>query len=225
MEESNKMKIEYELTDGRKIEAGTMFCIGRNYAAHAKEMGNLIPAEPVVFLKPAQAYVPDGSRVPLPGYSENVHHEVELVVLIGRDCADVAEENALDYVSGYAVGVDLTLRDVQKEATEKGKPWAVAKGFRHSAPISRFVPASLLERGKQDFELELSVNGEVRQHGNTADMERSVPELVSYLSRVFTLRAGDVIFTGTPEGVGRIIKGDEITAELKGLAKLSFEAE
>jgi 2-keto-4-pentenoate hydratase/2-oxohepta-3-ene-1,7-dioic acid hydratase in catechol pathway len=197
-----------KFTDGYQLEVGTMYCIGKNYAKHAAEMGGAVPKEPVVFLKPPAAYIPDGAEIIIPDFSNNVHHEVELVVAIGKDATDVSKENALDYVAGYAVGIDVTLRD--------------AKAFRTSAPISKFIPAS--EVGDDNlFDLELKVNGEIRQQGNTKEMERSVETLIEYLSKVFTLRKGDLIFTGTPEGVGQINSNDKLEASLVGYVSLNIK--
>jgi 2-keto-4-pentenoate hydratase/2-oxohepta-3-ene-1,7-dioic acid hydratase in catechol pathway len=211
-----------KFTDGYQLEVGTMYCIGKNYAKHAAEMGGAVPKEPVVFLKPPAAYIPDGAEIIIPDFSNNVHHEVELVVAIGKDATDVSKENALDYVAGYAVGIDVTLRDVQQDAKDKGKPWTTAKAFRTSAPISKFIPAS--EVGDDNlFDLELKVNGEIRQQGNTKEMERSVETLIEYLSKVFTLRKGDLIFTGTPEGVGQINSNDKLEASLVGYVSLNIK--
>jgi 2-keto-4-pentenoate hydratase/2-oxohepta-3-ene-1,7-dioic acid hydratase in catechol pathway len=205
----------YTLPHGITLPIGTMYCIGKNYAAHAKEMGGEVPPSPMVFLKPPSSYLPHGSMLALPSFSSNVHHEVELVVLIGTDCADVPPEQAHSVIAGYAVGLDITLRDIQAQAKQRGEPWAVAKGFRGSAPISPFVPPT--DDPFPDFELFLTVNGRVRQQGSTAMMERSTADLIAYLSSVFTLRAGDVIFTGTPEGVSAITHGDRLHAELRTL--------
>ncbi len=207
------MHTHYTLLDGTTMPIGTMYCIGKNYAAHAREMGGEVPTSPMVFLKPPAAYLPNGSTLSLPAFSQNVHHEVELVVLIGKDCADIQLNDVPTVIAGYAVGLDITLRDIQAQAKQKGEPWAIAKGFRGSAPISSFVSAD----GKTipDFELFLTVNGAMRQQGLTTHMERSVAELVAYLSSVFTLRAGDVVFTGTPEGVSAIQFGDTLHAELR----------
>jgi 2-keto-4-pentenoate hydratase/2-oxohepta-3-ene-1,7-dioic acid hydratase in catechol pathway len=207
------MHTHYTLTDGRKFLIGTMYCIGKNYAAHAREMGGEVPASPMVFLKPPAAYLPSGSSLPLPSFSHNVHHEVELVILIGKDCADITEEQVPGVIAGYAVGLDMTLRDIQAQAKQKGEPWAIAKGFRGAAPISDFIPSDGTTIA--DFDVYLTVNGAVRQQGATTYMERSVAELVAYLSSVFTLRAGDIVLTGTPEGVSAIQSGDMLHAELR----------
>ena len=206
-------------TNGATLEVGTMYCIGRNYAAHAREMNAPVPDDPIVFLKPPAAYITDGSEIVIPSFSNNIHHEVELVVVIGEDCINPSIENAGKYIAGYGVGIDVTLRDVQSGAKQRGEPWAVAKGFVTSAPISTIVPASEIS-DNSNLNISLSVNGVQRQQGNTSLMERSVEELISYLSKVFTLRKGDCIFTGTPEGVAQINSGDSIIATFDSFLSL-----
>ncbi len=217
------MKNEFalEFINGESIKIGTMFCIGQNYAKHIKEMGGVVTSDPTVFIKPPQALIIDDESIVLPDFSENVHHEVELVVVIGKDCDSVETDEAIDYVAGFAVGIDVTLRDLQNQCKTNGKPWAVAKGFRTSAPISKIIPINQITSNMKYFDLELQINGQIKQSGNTKDMERTVEELISYLSKVFSLKAGDVIFTGTPEGVGKINKGDTITAWLGNLVSLN----
>lgn len=205
---------EYTFIDQRSLPVGTIFCIGRNYASHAREMSAPLPAEPLVFLKPPQAYVPHGGVVRRPQWSTQLNYEVELVVVMGRDAEDVSAAEAHKYIAGYAVGLDMTLRDVQSEAKKRGEPWARAKSFATSAPISAVVPASRFESSTPHFELRLLVNGTIRQSGATLQMERSVPVLVEYLSQVYGLRAGDCIFTGTPEGVGVVEPGETLEAHL-----------
>ncbi|MBL7991251.1 MAG: fumarylacetoacetate hydrolase family protein [Candidatus Kapabacteria bacterium] len=200
-------------TDGTTLEAGTIYGIGKNYAAHAREMGGEVPASPMVFLKPPAALVQDGGTVVCPAFSANLHHEVEMVVIIGEDCQDVPANDAKSVIAGYGLGLDMTLRDLQHAAKQQGSPWAVAKGFRTSAPISRILPATLFTH-IPDFDLELSVNNEGRQKSSTKLMERSVATLIEYLSSVFTLRKGDSIYTGTPEGVGQVVPGDVLTARM-----------
>ncbi len=202
------------------IPVGTMYCIGRNYAAHAREMGAEVPSAPLVFIKPPAAYLPDGCTVTIPEISRNMHHELEMVVVIGKDGADISPASALDYVAGYAVGIDFTLRDIQTIAKQKGEPWAVSKAFVGSAPISMVVPAHILSN-PNDITLELSVNNQPRQTGNTSMMERTVEELIAYVSTIFTLRRGDCIFTGTPEGVAQVQSGDRISCSLGELTSLT----
>ena len=203
-----------------------IYCVGRNFAEHAREMGAAVPTSaadrgsPVFFCKPADAIVLDGV-VPYPRGTRDLHHEVELVVAIGRDAPagllDVANAGAL--VFGYAVGLDLTRRDLQGAAKAKGLPWDTGKAFDHSAPISPIVP--LAEAGELGARtLRLKVNGEIRQHGSLADLVWNVPEILHELSRLFALRAGDLVFMGTPAGVGPLQPGDRFEAELDGIATL-----
>ena len=203
----------------KKIVVGKILCLGRNYVAHAKEMNSETPEAPVVFLKPSTAILHDGGRVVIPPFSAELHHEVEMVVLIGMQAKSVPRDHALDYVSGYAVGLDMTLRDVQAEAKKKGLPWSVAKGFDTSAPISRFVEKSKI-REPHHLDISLKVNDNVRQQSNTSKMIFSIGEMISYISSIFTLEAGDLIFTGTPEGVGQVGPGDRLEAELESVGTL-----
>lgn len=191
---------------------GTIFCIGRNYAAHAAELGNVMEEEPVVFLKPAASLLAEGQPLVLPAFSREVHFECELVVLIGRDADNVSEDDALACVAGYGIGLDLTARDVQAEIKARGLPWTKAKGFRGAACVSRFVPAAQLD--PQQARFTLHVNGELRQQGDTSLMRFSVPYLVSYLSRLYGLREGDIVYTGTPAGVGALYAGDRLALDL-----------
>lgn len=201
------------------IPAGKLLCIGRNYPEHAREMKAEVPKEPVVFLKPSSAIIAPGETIVIPPFSHEVHHEVEMVVLIGRQGKNIARVSAFEYVGGYAVGLDMTLRDVQAEAKKKGLPWTVAKGFDTSAPVSPFVPAESVP-DPSNLTLSLLVNGEERQRGSTADMLFPVDVLISYLSTIFTLEPGDLIFTGTPEGVGPVVTGDMLEASLEPVASL-----
>lgn len=219
------MKFELKYTNGKNIEIGSIFCIGSNYSKHIKEMGGSKSEEPVIFLKPRAAYLPNGGTIKIPDFSKLCHHELELVVVIGEYCANVDKSDAINYIAGYAVGIDVTLRDIQSQAKQKGQPWAVAKGFFTSAPISDVVPAEKFDGKIPDFDMRLFVNGELRQISNTAEMERTVPELIEYLSKVFTLNSGDCIFTGTPEGVGQIVKGDVVRAELVGFTEIEVAVE
>jgi 2-keto-4-pentenoate hydratase/2-oxohepta-3-ene-1,7-dioic acid hydratase in catechol pathway len=212
-------------TNGKELRPGVMYGIGQNYAKHAKEMNSTVPAEPVIFIKPPSSYIPGGDRIKAPKMSNNVHHEVELVVVIGKECVNVSKEDAYKYIAGYAVGIDVTMRDLQNKAKTEGKPWAVCKGFATSAPISRIIPIEEISSDNPDFDIELLVNGEMRQAVNTSEMERSVGVLIEYLSEIFGLYPGDCIFTGTPEGVAKIQSGDKLFAELKGFTTLEVEVE
>lgn len=202
------------------LPVGKIVCIGRNYAEHARELNNPIPDQPVIFIKPASAILADGGTIVIPTYSSDCHHEVELAVLIGTDTKNIAATEALDRVAGYGVALDLTLRDVQSRQKEKGLPWEIAKAFDTSCPLSAFVPAAQVD-DPQALHISLKVNGAVRQDGNTASMMRSVAELIAAASACFTLEAGDILLTGTPSGVSRIVSGDRLEASIDGVGTLT----
>ncbi|AUH50714.1 isomerase/hydrolase [Chromobacterium sp. ATCC 53434] len=197
------------------VRIGNIFCIGRNYAAHAAELGNPVEDEPLVFLKPTSALLDESEPIRLPDYSSDVHHECELVVLIGKGGDDIAPEQALGHVAGYGIGLDLTARDVQGEAKRKGQPWTKAKGFRGAACVSALVPAARVA-DPQQLRFDLRVNGQLRQNGDAGLMLFTVARQISHLSRLYGLSDGDLIFTGTPEGVARIVSGDELELSLHG---------
>lgn len=206
-------------TDNEYI-IGKILCIGRNYVDHIKELGNEAPSAPVVFMKPATAVIGDGETVCIPSYSTNCHYEAELAVLIGRDGKDIAEAEALDYVAGYGVAIDMTLRDVQDGLKKKGLPWEIAKGFDSSCPLSSFVSADKVP-DPQGLTIRLLLNGEERQNGSTGLMIKPVARVISYLSGIFTLEEGDIILTGTPSGVGRVQPGDRLEASIDGVATIA----
>jgi 2-keto-4-pentenoate hydratase/2-oxohepta-3-ene-1,7-dioic acid hydratase in catechol pathway len=197
-----------------------MLCLGRNYPEHIKEMKAEIAPAPVVFIKPSTALVESGGSVVIPPNSNDVHHEVELVVVIGRDGCRIPAEKAMEHVAGYAVGLDMTLRDVQAEAKKRGLPWSVAKGFDTSAPLSAPVRREQVI-DPHALSIELRVNGTVRQSSNTQHMIMRIPAIIAYCSTVFSLEAGDLIFTGTPEGVGRVVPGDRIDAHIASVGSLT----
>ena len=199
---------------------GKLVCAAKNYAKHAAEMKSTLPTEPVVFFKPRTALIGDGEAVVLPAMSNEVHHEVELVALIGRQARRVSEEDALDCVSAYAVGLDMTARDHQAEAKKFAHPWAIAKGFDTFAPLGEFVSKDAVG-DVQALDIKLLINGEVRQDGFTGDMVFSVAQLISYCSHVFTLEPGDCLYTGTPDGVGPVHEGDLLEATCTGLPSLT----
>ncbi len=176
-------------------------------------MGHLPPSEPIVFLKPLSALCTDGSLINLPPQSTDIHHEVELVLAIGKSGKNISESDAWDHIAGFGIGIDFTARDLQKQAKDKGQPWSIAKGFDHFAPVSNFIKLNAGE-SIESLELKILVDGELRQHGNTDHMIFSIPELVSFLSTIFTLTEGDLIFTGTPEGVSAVQAGNNIEAIL-----------
>lgn len=197
-----------------------IYCVGRNYAEHAREMGVSERELPVFFEKPSDS-VTTAARIPYPPSSKSLHHEVELVVALSGGGSNLTPAQAVDSIFGYAVGVDLTRRDLQAVAKKKGAPWTTAKGFDHSAPLSpiRTVAAG----GHPDkAAISLAVNGLMRQQGNTAEMVWSVPEVIAELSRYFELKAGDLIFTGTPSGVAALERGDLVGCKIEGVGTLAF---
>ena len=215
-------------TDAR-FPVRRLFCVGQNYVAHAREMGgdpNRQP--PCFFCKPSTSVVADGGAVPYPPATSNLHHEVELVVALSQGGSCIPLERALTCVFGFAVGLDLTRRDLQAEAKKAGRPWDMAKGFDAAAPIGELHPASELEgfselspdTGGLVGAIELSVNGERRQSGDLSQMTWGVGEIISQLSTLLTLMPGDLIFTGTPSGVGPVERGDQIVARIQGVGEL-----
>lgn len=213
--------MEATIIPGLDLPVKSIYCIGRNYAEHAKELNNPLPTSPLVFLKPQSSICYDGDEILIPTQSSDVHHEVELVVAISKICKNASESESLDYISGAGIGIDFTARDIQQKAKELGQPWTVAKGFDTFAPISNFIPLVEIEN-VQNLDLKLSVNDSVKQSGNTSQMIFSIKKIVSFLSGIFTLYPGDLIFTGTPSGVSSIKSKDVITASLgKNLISLT----
>ncbi|MDA9131332.1 fumarylacetoacetate hydrolase family protein [Gammaproteobacteria bacterium] len=200
---------------------GKIYCIGKNYADHAKEMGGAVDRDqPFFFSKPPQS-ITQSSTISFPTQTNNLHHEVELVVFIGAKCSDIQKEDAHESIFGYGVGVDLTKRDLQDIAKKNRKPWDLSKGFDNSAPISKIVQneKNVIRQG----EIKLSVNGVEKQSSNLSNMAWEVDEIISWLSRFITLNPGDIIFTGTPAGVGKLNPGDEIDASIESVGSLSFK--
>ncbi len=196
-----------------------ILCVGRNYAAHRREMGGDDRDPPFFFAKPADAVVPPGRDPVYPPRTANLHHEIELVVAIGAAGRDVAVGDALALVYGYAVGVDLTRRDLQNAAKDKGQPWDSSKGFDDSAPISA------IRRWSGDppqGRISISVNGTVKQDATVADMIWNVAEIISEASKLWAVAPGDLIYTGTPEGVGPLVRGDTVEGEVEGVGRLAF---
>lgn len=197
-----------------------VFCIGRNYAEHAREMGTSVDTvAPMFFCKPADAVVGDGADVPYPQATGDLHHEVEMVVALGAGGHDLTPEQGAALIWGYGVGLDLTRRDLQAQAKANGHPWDVAKAFDHSAPVSALRPAGAVTLDANS-RLQLSVNDELRQQANLGEMVHDVPQIIAALSKLFELKAGDLIFTGTPAGVAALQRGDRFHAELVGVAEL-----
>jgi len=201
------------------FRVGKIVCLGRNYLDHIRELGNKMPDRAVIFCKPASSLLADGGQIELPDYTNDCHHELELAVLIGKAGKNISVDSALQHVAGYGVALDLTLRDLQNELKDKGLPWEIAKGFDTSCPLSDFVTAGQVQN-PNNIKLTLKVNGEIRQSGTTAQMMRSVEQIIAEFSQFYTLEPGDIILTGTPAGVGRIQSGDELYGEIEQVGTL-----
>jgi fumarylpyruvate hydrolase len=199
-----------------------IYCVGRNYAAHAVEMGHDPDKEPPFFFQKNPDNLVLSGEFPYPSATSDVHHEIELVVALKRGGSDIAVENAVDCVYGYAVGLDMTRRDLQGRAKEMGRPWEIGKAFEHSAPCLPLVPASDVGHPSAGA-IWLDVNGERRQSGDLNQMIWKVPEVISYLSGLFTLMPGDLIFSGTPSGVGEVKKGDRLKGHIDAIGDLEVE--
>ena len=200
---------------------GKVYCVGKNYADHAKEMGGKVNKnQPFFFSKPPQA-ITQSANIPFPTKTDDLHHEVELVVFLKSECSNILPSEASQHIFGYAVGVDLTKRDIQAVAKKTGGPWDLSKGFDNSAPISKIQKKEglLIEQG----EISLRVNGQIRQSSNLSNMAWKIDELISWLSRYITLKPGDIIFTGTPAGVSKLNPNDKIEAEIENIGSLSFK--
>ncbi|MDK1024882.1 MAG: fumarylacetoacetate hydrolase family protein [Gammaproteobacteria bacterium] len=199
-----------------------IYCVGRNYADHAREMGHNPDQEPpFFFLKPADVLVGPNEDFPYPGLSRDVHHEVELVVALARGGGDIPEASALEHIYGYAVGIDMTRRDLQNEAKKLGRPWDSGKAFDFSAPCSAIKPASAMGH-PNNGRIQLKIDAEIRQESDLDHMIWKVPQIIAKLSALFTLRPGDLIFTGTPAGVGPVNPGEHIQAEIAGVGELAL---
>ena len=218
-----QVSVEVKGTNSR-FPVRRIFCVGRNYAAHAREMGNDDREPPFFFTKPADAVVANNASVPYPPRTSNFHHEVELVVAIGSAGKNVAQGDASSLIYGYAVGIDLTRRDLQNEARNAGKPWDTSKAFDQFSAAGRDSSAQgcWTDRERRIW---LQVNGKVRQRANLAEMTWKVPEIIAELSTLFELAPGDLIFTGTPAGVGPLARGDVIEAGIDGLTTLHTKIE
>ena len=205
---------------GGRFPVRRVFCVGRNYAAHAREMGADTREPPFFFMKPADALVLDGADTPYPSATANLHHEVELVVAIGKGGTDIDAAHALDHVYGYAAGIDLTRRDMQDVAKAARRPWDLSKGFDASAPIGSIVPAARAGHPASGA-ITLTVDGAPRQKGDLADQIWTVPEIIAELSRLAALAPGDLIMTGTPEGVGPVERTNVLVGEIVGVGTIA----
>jgi acylpyruvate hydrolase len=199
-----------------------VIAIGRNYAAHAKELNNPVPTAPVIFMKPDTAILKDNKPFYLPEFSSDIHYELEVVLKINREGKHIQEKFAANYYDEVGLGIDFTARDIQTIHKEKGLPWELAKAFDHSAAISTFVQKTTIP-DLYDLQFELQINEETRQNGNTKNILFSFEKIISFVSQYITLKKGDLIFTGTPEGVGQVHPGDKLTAFLAGEQLLNFD--
>ncbi|HXF66254.1 MAG TPA: fumarylacetoacetate hydrolase family protein [Burkholderiales bacterium] len=205
----------------RLFPVGRIYCVGRNYAEHAREMGHDPQREPpFFFMKPADAIVASGATIPFPRMTRELHHEIEMVVAIGRGGADIPVERALEHVFGYGVGLDMTRRDLQAEAKKMGRPWEMGKAFDHSAPCGALKSAALIGHPARGA-IWLEVNGKIVQRGDLSEMIWKVPEMISYLSRLVTLQPGDLIMSGTPAGVGPVNPGDRLEGHVEGVGEVA----
>ncbi|MBC7694525.1 MAG: fumarylacetoacetate hydrolase family protein [Burkholderiales bacterium] len=199
-----------------------IICIGRNYAEHAKELNNAIPTEPVFFMKPDTALLKDGEAFYYPEFTKDLHHEIEIVLKINKVGKHIKEEFAHKYFDEIGLGIDFTARDLQNTAKEKGLPWEKAKAFDGSAPIGKFISKSLFSN-LSDIDFQLKINSESKQIGNTKDLLFSFDKIIAFVSQFVTLKVGDLIYTGTPEGVGAVKIGDKLQGYIKDELFLEFE--
>jgi 2-keto-4-pentenoate hydratase/2-oxohepta-3-ene-1,7-dioic acid hydratase in catechol pathway len=199
-----------------------IYALGRNYAEHARELGNEVSAKPLIFMKPRSSIIPDGSTMRVPRAGRPCHHEVELAVLIGAHARFIKPEQSRSVIAGYAIALDMTLRGFQDELKKAGKPWEPAKAWEGSLPLSPIHLAGAI-KDPNDLRLECRVDGQLRQNGTTRDMILKVDEAVAYLSELFVLRPGDLLLTGTPAGVGAVEAGQVIEASITGLGSLRIE--
>lgn len=198
-----------------------IIAIGRNYAAHAKELNNAVPSKPIIFLKPDTAVLKDNKPFYLPDFSSDIHYELEIVLKVCKEGKHIAEKFASNYYDEIGLGIDFTARDIQSEHKEKGLPWDLAKAFDNSAVISNFLPKAEFS-DLYDLHFELQVNKETRQQGHTANLLFSFEKIIAFVSQYITLKKGDLIYTGTPEGVGQVKQGDQLEAWLEGKQLLNF---
>ena len=208
--------------NGQLFAPNRIFCIGKNYGEHIRELGGKTPEEPVVFMKPVSSIVAPGESLFMPCYGNLLHHEVEVVLLIGREGQDIPQANALSFIAGVSLGLDLTLRDIQVQLKKAGLPWELSKSFEQSAPLGLFKAYHPGSIDLENLSFTCSVNGELRQQGNTRDMLFPIKSLIHMLSGWWTLRPGDIVFTGTPSGVGPLKAGDRVDIESPGTGLFSW---
>lgn len=203
----------------KEIAIGKIVCVGRNYAEHVHELGNIIHEKPVVFLKTVSSVIYSGGEIVYPSFSNDMHHETELVLLIGENIKDADLETSENAITGYGIGLDMTLRDVQADLKHKGHPWTIAKCFDTSTVLSEFIEKSQHQLTLDEI-ISLKINGGYRQKDQLNKMLHKPAEVVQYISSLMTLETGDLIFTGTPKGVSKVVSGDKLEAELEGIVKL-----
>ena len=208
--------------EGRKIEASRIFCVGKNYRKHIQELQDEAPDQPVIFMKPVSCIVLPEEKIKPPTHGNCLHHEVELVVLIGQGGRDISESNARSHIAGISLGIDLTLRDVQSSLKKKGLPWEIAKAFDQSAPLGVFVPFNN-STDLENISFSCKVNGALRQEGNSGQMIYPILQVIQFLSKIWELQAGDLIYTGTPSGVGSLDSGDTIRIAGEGIGEFTWE--
>lgn len=206
----------------QQFPVGRIYCVGRNYAEHAREMGHDPDREPpFFFMKPADAIVLSGATIPYPQMTKDLHHEIEMIVAISKGGVDIPVEKALDHVFGYGVGLDMTRRDLQGEAKKMGRPWEMGKAFDNSAPCTALKTVAMVGHPAKGA-IWLKVNGNITQKGDLSEMIWNVPETIAYLSKLITLRAGDIIMSGTPAGVGPVKAGDKLEGHVEGVGDLTI---
>jgi 5-carboxymethyl-2-hydroxymuconate isomerase len=210
-----------KLLPDSKYVVSKIICVACNYTEHIAELNSIKSEEPILFLKPPSAILNEGEKIILPSYSKEIHHEVELALLVSKKAKSIKKEDWESYIIGAGIALDLTLRDLQRHAREKGNPWSIAKGFDGACPISNFKSIDQIN-DLQNLDLCLQINDNIKQTGNTKDMIFPIDYLVSYISTIFTLEAGDIILTGTPAGVSPIYKGDRLKATISEIGSVEF---
>jgi 5-carboxymethyl-2-hydroxymuconate isomerase len=207
-----------------KINVGKIICVGQNYMRHIEELNSIRSKKPLIFMKPSTAILTEGNAINLPDFSTEVHHETELALLINREAKNIKNDEWRDYVSALGIALDLTLRDLQNEAKKNGHPWTICKGFDGSCPVSTFIPLEKITDIKK-LNIQLFVNDVLRQDGYTGDMIWQIGELLEFISKIFTLEPGDIILTGTPEGVGKLNSGDSLRASITEIGTMEFNVQ
>jgi 5-carboxymethyl-2-hydroxymuconate isomerase len=203
------------------IKVGKIVCVGQNYMRHIKELRSVRSKNPLIFMKPSTSILTEGKTIHMPEFSKEVHHEIELALLIGKTAKNISKDKWKEYVNGVGIALDLTLRDLQNEAKKNGHPWTICKGFDGSCPLSTFIPLEQIN-DITVLTLQLFVNDNLRQNGSTGDMIWPVDELLAFISKFFTLEPGDIILTGTPEGVGILNSGDHLRASISEIGTMQF---